>query len=159
MVTDAREGTSKNGNPYSTLTLSDYTDSYELFFFGQDYVNFHKYCKTGLFVMIKGSVKQRYKSEYYEFKVNHIELLSEVRKNYIKNVTVNLPLHKINKPFIEKIEKLAKNNKGKALLKFNVYDVENNMHIDMFSRNTKIDLSDNILHFFDEELDITYRIN
>ena len=159
MVTAAREGTSKNGNPYSTLTISDYTDSYELFFFGQDYVNFHNYCKTGLFVMIKGSVKQRYKSEYYEFKVSQIELLSEVRKNYIKNVTINLPLHKINKRVIDEIDNLAKNNKGKALLKFNVYDPENNMQIDMFSRNTKINLSDSFLHFFEDELDISYRIN
>ncbi len=47
MVTAAREATSKNGNPFSTLTLSDYTDSYEFFFFGQDYVNFHNYCKPG----------------------------------------------------------------------------------------------------------------
>jgi len=159
MVTAAREGTSKNGNPYSTLTISDYTDSYELFFFGQDYVNFHNYCKTGLFVMIKGSVKQRYKSDYYEFKVSQIELLSEVRKNYIKNVTINLPLHKINKRVIDEIDSLAKNNKGKALLKFNVYDPENNMQIDMFSRNTKINFSDSFLQFFEGEMDISYRIN
>ena len=159
MITAAREGNSKNGNPYSTLTLSDYTDSYELFFFGQDYVNFHNYCKTGLFVMVKGSVRQRYKSEYYEFKVSQIELLSEVRKNYIKNVTINLPLHKINKTVIEEIENLAKNNKGKALLKFNVYDLDNNMQIDMFSRTTKINLTDKFLQFFDKDLDITYRIN
>ncbi len=159
MVTAAREGTSKNGNPYSTLTLSDYTDSYEFFFFGQDYVNFHNYCKSGLFLMVKGSVKQRYKSEYYEFKISHIELLSDVRKNYIKSVTVNLPLHQLNQRNIEKIEQLAKNNKGKALLKFNVFDVENNMQIDLFSRNTKIDLSDKFLKFFDEIPDIGYRIN
>ena len=109
--------------------------------------------------MVKGSVKQRYKSEYYEFKVSQIELLSEVRKNYIKNVTINLPLHKVNRTFIEEIEKLAKNNKGKALLKFNVYDPENNMQIDMFSRNTKINFSDSFLQFFEGEMDISYRIN
>ena len=55
MVTDTREGTSKSGNPFSTLTLSDYTDSYEFFFFAQDYVNFHNYCKTGLFIILKGT--------------------------------------------------------------------------------------------------------
>ena len=77
---------SKNGKPFSTLTLVDYTDSYELFFFGQDYVNFHKYCKPGLFILVKGSVNQRFRSDFYEFKASQIELLSEVRKKYVKSV-------------------------------------------------------------------------
>ena len=159
MVTAAREGTSKNGNPYSTLTLSDFTDSYEFFFFGQDYVNFHKYCKMGLFLMVKGTVRTRYNSEAYEFKINHIELLSEARTNYVKSVTLNIPLDKLNNSVIEEIERLAKNNKGKALLKFNVYDPESNLQVNLFSRTTKIDLTDKFLKFFKEKQDIVYRIN
>ncbi|HKJ78140.1 MAG TPA: OB-fold nucleic acid binding domain-containing protein, partial [Prolixibacteraceae bacterium] len=159
MVTAAREGTSKNGNPYSTLTLSDYTDSYEFFFFGQDYVNFHNYCKMGLFLMVKGTVRTRFKSDAYEFKITHIELLSEARKNYVKSVTLTIPLDKLNNQVIEEIEKLAKNNKGKALLKFNVYDPESNLQVNLFSRTTKVDLSDTFLKFFEELQDIEYRIN
>jgi DNA polymerase-3 subunit alpha len=109
--------------------------------------------------MVRGTVKQRFNSDYYEFKVTQIELLSEVRKTYIKSITLNLPIHKINRTVIEGIDTLAKNNKGKTLLKFNVYDEENNMNIQMFSRTTKINLSDNFLNFFEKELDITYRIN
>jgi DNA polymerase-3 subunit alpha len=109
--------------------------------------------------MVKGSVKQRYNSEYYEFKVSQIELLSEVRKNYIKSVTINLPLHHLNERTIGEIELLAKNNKGRALLRFNVYDTENNMQIELFSRSTKINLSDSFLKFFDKKPDIGYRIN
>ena len=159
MVTAVREATSKNGNPFSTLTLSDYSDSNEFFFFGQDYVNFHKYCKSGLFVMVKGAVKQRYNSEYYEFKISQIELLSEVRKNYIKSITINLPLDKLNEKIIDEFERLTQNNKGKTLLKFNIYDWENNRQLSMFSRNSKINLTDSFLNLFDEHLDITYRIN
>ena len=159
MVTASREATSKNGNPFSTLTLSDYTDSYEFFFFGQDYVNFGKYCKTGLFIMVKGTVKQRFNSDSYEFKINQIELLSEVREKYIKSVTVNLPIDKLNKSVIDKFENLTKNNKGKALLKFYVYNPEDNMNIEMFSRSIKINFTDDFLDFFEEEMDFGYRIN
>jgi DNA polymerase-3 subunit alpha len=159
MVTAAREGTSKNGNPYSTLTLSDYTDSYEMFFFGQDYVNFHKFCKMGLFLMVKGTVRTRFNSEALEFKVTHIELLSEARKNYVKSVTLHIPINKLDDSVIQEIEFLAKNNKGKALLKFNVYDPESNLHVHLFSRTTKIDLNDKFLKFFEEKNDIEYRIN
>ncbi len=159
MVTAASEGISKNGNPFAKLTLADYGDSREFFFFGQDYVNFHKYCKPGLFVMVKGVVQKRWKSEYYEFKVSLIELLSEVRKNYIKSITVNLPLDKLNEDIIRQIETIAKNNTGKALLKFNVFDPENNMQIKMFSRTVRVELTESFLNFFEEEMDIGYRIN
>jgi DNA polymerase-3 subunit alpha len=159
MVVAAREATSKNGNPFSTLTLSDYTDTYEFFFFGQDYVNFHKFCKTGLFILVKGTVKQRFNSESYEFKATQIELLSEARKNYVKSVTINIPLGKINESIVGEIEKLAQNNKGKALLKFNVYDPESNMFINLFSRSKRIFLSNEFVRFFESKEDIGYRIN
>ena len=159
MVTAARESTSKNGNPFSTLTLSDYTDSTEFFFFGQDYVNFHKYCKPGLFLMVKGTVKTRYNSEAYEFKINHIELLSEARTNYVKSITINIPLDKLNELVIEEIDGLVKNNKGKALLKFNVFDPESNLQVNFFSRTAKINLTDQFLNFLEDKSNIEYRIN
>jgi DNA polymerase III subunit alpha len=160
MVTAAREGTSKNGNPFSTLTLSDYNDSYEFFFFGQDYVDFHKYCKTGLFILLKGVVRPRFNnSDLYEFKAIHIELLSEARKNLVKSVTINIPVGKLNESIIGEMEKLVKNNKGHVLLKFNVYDPESNMFIRLFSRSTRIELTNRFLDFFKEKDEIGYKIN
>jgi len=159
MVTLAREGMSKNGKPFSTLTLADYTDTYEFFFFGQDYVNFQKYCKPGLFIMVKGAVRQRFRSEFHEFKATQIELLSEVRKKYVKSVTLNLPLNLISEATIVEIEELVKNNKGKTILKFNIYHPESNLNIKLFSRNSKIELTDTILKFFDKNPDIGYTIN
>jgi len=159
MVTTAREGISKNGKPFSTLTLVDYTDAYEFFFFGQDYVNFHKYCKPGLFILVKGIVTQKFRSEFYEFKASQIELLSEVRNKYIRSITINIPIGSITEKVIKEIEKLTANNKGDSLLKFNVYDPENNMYINLFSRNTKIELTDKFLKYFENKPDIGYKIN
>lgn len=70
-----------------------------------------------------------------------------------------MPLHHLNERVINEIENIAKNNKGKSLLKFNIYNIEDNMQIDLFSRNTKINLSNTFLKFFEEQKDITYRIN
>ncbi|WP_340112257.1 DNA polymerase III subunit alpha [Maribellus mangrovi] len=160
MVTAAREGQSKNGNMYATLTLSDYTDSKEIFFFGNDYVNFSKFCKVGLFIMVKGTVKSRFGSnDYYEYKVNSIELLNDVRSSYVKSITINVPLPVLTKKLVSDIQKLSKEHQGKALLKFNVFDPENNMHLEMFSRTTKIHPSDAFLNFFEGQSDMSYRIN
>ncbi|HKJ43051.1 MAG TPA: DNA polymerase III subunit alpha, partial [Sunxiuqinia sp.] len=103
MVTDSLEAIGKTGNHYCKMTLTDYTDSYTFFFFGKDYVEFSKYCKKGLFLMIKGQVQERYKSDMLEFKIRNIELLDEVRKNNIKSVTLQLPLQAVSSELIHEI--------------------------------------------------------
>jgi DNA polymerase-3 subunit alpha len=70
-----------------------------------------------------------------------------------------MPVNQLTDSVVERIEKMAKNNKGNTLLKFNIYNLENNMNVQMFSRTTKINLTDGFLKLFDEELNITYRIN
>lgn len=159
MVTLAREGIGKTGKPFSSLTLTDYTDSKEFMFFGQDYVNFSRFCKTGLFIMIKGKVQKSYRGEQMEFRISGIELLSEMRKNYVKSITINLPVTNVTVGMIEQLEKIALNNKGKVLLKFNIYDPESNMNIQMFSRTTRIELTDEMLKFFNNDLNMSFRIN
>ncbi len=159
MVTEASEAISKNGAPFSKLTLADYTDSVQLFFFKQDYVEFGKYCKPGLFVLVRGRVQKRYNSESLEFRVTHMELLSEVRQNLVKSVTLTIPLWFINKSIIHRLETLTREHKGNALLKFNVYDPETNRSIQLFSRNVKISMDNELLEFFDQHPEIVFRIN
>jgi DNA polymerase III subunit alpha len=159
MVTDAQESMSKNGSPYSKMTISDYTDSIQVFFFKQDYVDFGKYCKPGIFLLVKGKVQSRYNSDAMEFRVSHIELLSEVRRNHVKSVTLTMPLGLISQSLVNQLEKLSKEHKGKALLKFNLYDPETNRSIHLFSRNTKIELDNQFLKFFEEHPEIVFRIN
>jgi len=159
MVTEAGEGISKNGKPYSKLTLSDYNDSCQFFFFQQDFVEFGKFCKQGLFILLKGKVQKRFNSESLEFRVNHIELMSEVRKNQIKYLTINLPLAVINENIIGEMDKLMKRNKGNTFLRFSIVDEETNNVIQLFSRNTKITLNNEFTRFFEEHPEMAYRIN
>ena len=100
-----------------------------------------------------------YKNEKYEFKLSQIELLSELRKNLIKSITLNLPVHQINETIVDQIDKMTQKNKGKALLRFNIYDPDNNMTIQMFSRTSRIEPTNELLNFFEKDLDLTFRIN
>jgi len=77
----------------------------------------------------------------------------------VKSITVNLPLPLVNKDLVKDIDHLAKEHKGKSLLKFNVYDPENNMHLEMFSRTAKVHPSDAFLKFFEDRPEMSYRIN
>ncbi|MGQ7867878.1 DNA polymerase III subunit alpha [Sunxiuqinia sp. sy24] len=159
MVTESREAVGKTGKPFSTMTLADYTDSYTFFFFGKNYVEFSKFCKTGLFLMIKGQVQPRFNSEQLEFKIRSIELLSEIRKNNIKSVTLQLPLQKVTPDLIQEIETISVKNKGKALLRFNIWDAETKSMVNLFSRNTRVEMTHELEDFFRKHESLTFKIN
>lgn len=159
MVSDASESLTKTGSRFCKLTLADYYDSYQFALFNRDYVDFSKFCKTGLFILVKGKVQNRFKSEALEFKINHIELLSEARKNLVRSITLSMPFEHINESVIEQMEKIFMRHKGKALLKFNIYDSESGSNIELFSRNIKIAPDNDLIKFIDANPWIAFRIN
>ncbi|MBA4410057.1 MAG: DNA polymerase III subunit alpha [Odoribacter sp.] len=159
MVTEARESLGKTGKPYSQIVLTDYTDSYKCFFFAKDYVEYGKYCKQGLFLLVKGIVQIRYGGDQLEFKVSRIELMEEVREKYFKSITVKIPLSVLTGEIISDLERLTLNNKGKSLLRFDIYDLETNMMVNLFSRNTRIEITDELLAYFEKHDDLVFKIN
>ncbi len=159
MVTEARESFGKTGKPYSQIVLTDYTDSYKCFFFAKDYVEYGKYCKPGLYLMVKGVVQNRYGGDQLEFKINRIEMMEETREKYFKSITVKIPLTALTGEVISDLERLTKDSKGKSMLRFDIFDLETNMVVNLFSRNTRIEVTDELLAYFEKHDDLAFKIN
>ena len=159
MVTEARESFGKTGKPYSNIILTDYTDSYKMFFFGKDYVEYGKFCKPGLYLMVRGVVQNRFGGDQIEFKVNRIELMDELREKYFKSITIKMPLPSLTSEIVTELENLTLHYKGKTLLKFDIWDPETKMMVNLFSRNTRIEITDELLAFFENQDDLAFKIN
>ena len=159
MVTEAREAFGKTGKPYSQIVLTDYTDSYKMFFFAKDYVEYGKFCKQGLYLMVKGVVQNRYGGDQLEFKVSKIELMDDIREKYFKSITVKLPLPAINAEMVAELDRLTQNCKGKSLLKFDIWDPETKLMVNLFSRNTRIEITNELLAYFEKHDDLVFKIN
>jgi DNA polymerase-3 subunit alpha len=159
MVTEAREAIGKSGKPFSFLVLTDYTDSYKMFFFTKDYVEYGKYCKPGLYLMVKGVVQNRYGGEQLEFKVSRIELMDDIREKYFKSITLKVPLTALNDEMIADLERLTGKSTGKSLLKFDVWDPETKQVVNLFSRNTRIEITNELLAYFEKNEDLAFKIN
>ena len=159
MVTEARDAVGKTGKPFCNMTLTDYSDSYTIFFFGKDYVEFSKYCRPNLFMLVKGQVQDSYRPGQLEFKVRHIEMLEEVRKNHIKSVTLHLAVQSVTQELIQNIETISRKNKGTAILKFNLWDSETKTVVNLFSRNTRIEMTPEIERFFRDQENLSFKIN
>ena len=159
MVTEAREGIGKTGKPFSFLILTDYTDSYKMYFFTKDYVEYGKFCKVGLYLMVKGVIQNRFGGEQLEYKVSRMELMEDIREKYFRSITVKVPLPVINAEMISELERLTKKSTGKSLLKFDVWDPETKLVVNLFSRNTRIEITNELLAYFDKHEDLAFKIN
>ena len=159
MVSEARESFGKTGKPYSQIVLTDYTDSYKMFFFAKDYVEYGKFCKPGLYLMVKGVVQNRFGGDQLEFKVSKIELMDEIREKYFKSITIKVPLPAITAEMISELERLTRNSKGKTMLRFDIWDPETKMMVNLFSRNTRIEITNELLAYFEKQDDLAFKIN
>ncbi|MCF8372856.1 MAG: DNA polymerase III subunit alpha [Bacteroidales bacterium] len=160
IVTAVREATTKTGRPFGTITLQDYSDSYRLTLFGQDYLDMKKFFTEGYSLYLKGTVQNRQygNTDEMELKIESMEMLADL-KDKIKGLTIQLPLDEVSETLIHEFVELASNNKGKATLQFEILDVESNIRFNMFSRKFMIKLNSKVLNYLIEETSYNFKLS
>ena len=160
MIIETRNGIGKNGKPYGSFTLQDYSDSFRFMLFDKDYLDNSKFLVTGYYLLIKGRVqKRRYKEEEIEFSIKKIYLLSSVKDELVKSITLKINAENVNTEMITELKELVNENKGETELKFNFVDNEDKVSVQMFSRTARIRLNNELLSYLDDHPGITYKVN
>lgn len=92
IVTEAQEGISKTGKNFASMVLTDYNGAIKIMLFGNDYVSFSKFCRKGLFLIVRGRVSERWSgTNEFEFKPSKMELLEELASK-AEHLTLDIPL-------------------------------------------------------------------
>jgi DNA polymerase-3 subunit alpha len=160
MVIDTRNGIGKNGKPYGSFTLQDYTDSYRFMVFDKDFVEYSKFFFTGYYLLVKGRVqKRRYNEEEVEFKIKTISLLSSVKDELIKTITIRVKAAEVTSELIHELMALIKENPGETELKFLFYEPEEKISLPMFSRSIRVRLNHDLISFLDDHPSLDYKVN
>jgi DNA polymerase-3 subunit alpha len=128
--------------------------------FDKEYIDNSKYFITGYYLLIKGRVqKRRYKEEELEFSIKKITLLSSVKDELIKSVTIKVNPENINHEMINELREMINENKGDTELKFLFMDPESKISLPMFSRTYRIRLNNELISFLDDHPGIEYKVN
>ncbi|NLJ43705.1 MAG: DNA polymerase III subunit alpha, partial [Bacteroidales bacterium] len=160
MVTDTRNGIGKNGKPYGSFTLQDYTDSFRFMMFDKEYVEFSKFFITGYYLLVRGRVqKRKFREDELEFHIKTINLLSSVKDELIKSVTLKIKPEDINSEMINGLLEIVRENKGETELKFLFYDPDDKISLPMFSRTLRVRLNNELIAFLDDFPGIEYKVN
>ncbi len=160
VVSSVQHRMSKRGNPFGQIVLEDFNDSYTFYLFGQDYLKFKPLLETGWFLYMTGSVQNRWNSEELEFKIMHIEHLSEIRERMTKGLELQLRLDNLNETIIEEIEKYSQLYPGKNQLKLSVIGTfeDRMISLEMMSRRFAIEVNDDFVKNLERWEEINYKV-
>ncbi len=160
MVTETRNGIGKNGKPYGSFTIQDYTDSFRFMMFDKEFIDNSKFFTMGYYLLIKGRVqKRKYKEDELEFKIKTINLLSSVKDELIKSVTLKVDPENINAEMINELKELVHENKGDTELKFLFLDSEDKISLPMFSRTIRVRLNNSFISYLEDHPGIDFKVN
>jgi DNA polymerase-3 subunit alpha len=160
MVTQVRHGTTKNGRPYGSFTIEDYTDSYNTALFGKDYENYRKFLYEGYSLLLKGVVQENSwkKPAELEFRIKSMHMLSSVRDELIHNIQIRIPLDRLTDGLLTDMKGFIEKRKGDADMRFMVYDPDEQVSVEMFSRFRKISLTDELLQYLSGNPDLEFKL-
>jgi DNA polymerase-3 subunit alpha len=160
MVTETRNGIGKNGKPYGSFTLQDYSDSFRFMMFDKDFIDNSKFFTNGYYLLIKGRVQRRkYKEDELELRIKTINLLSSVKDELIKSVTLKIDTENISMEMINELKELVNENKGETELKFLFLDPDDKISLSMFSRTFRVRLNNELISYLDDHPGIEFKVN
>ena len=149
---------SKTGNLYGRMTIEDYSGTYEVMLFGDNFVNFGKYGIIGNSIIVRGTFAERSKyNKTIEFRLKNVELLENVKGKMVHNIVVTLNEDQFRQAAIIKTFFNSKATENVCDLYFNIHDEENNQHILMKSLYN-IPLTKEFIAFLDDS-EMTYAVN
>lgn len=159
IITTVSHKYTKNGKPYGTFFIEDYSDSHQLFLFAEDYLKMKHFLEEQQFVFIKARVQEnRFTNTQLEIKIKSIGLLSDLAEIGFSELVLLLPVGEINKPLIDTIRGSAKKHKGKTGLKITITDKIENYSVEMASRNTKVEPI-GFIKEVQKQFDLVYRLH
>jgi DNA polymerase-3 subunit alpha len=162
MITLVNHRISKNGKPFGSFTIEDYDEAYEMVLFGEDYLKYKIWLNPGEFVHIRGKVQERYNQPgNLEFKISSIQLLSDLRDKMLRNLTLKVPVDRVNNSWINSLSDVVKQEsnpiKGNCVLKIKVYDpADEKLFVDMPSKKFRINPDNDMIHSLRQLADLEF---
>jgi len=158
IVTDVQHRISKNGKGWAAFSMEDYSDAHEFRMFGEDYLKFKHFLIPNSFLHIKLSVRPGWKDGDARIQFNNIQMLQDVLETMANKLTLHMNVLDINEEKISLIENIVKEHKGKGILHFEVYDMEEKVKLRMPSRTSKVKISQELLNELNTQ-ELQYKLN
>lgn len=147
--------------------MEDYTDSYDFRIFGEEYLKFRHFLMISSFVYVKIYIREGWtnkdtgkKGGEPRLQFNSFMLLQDVMENYAKKLTIKLNIDTLKEEDVHNLKRTLTSDEieGKHPLKFEVYEMAEQIKVDLASRKQKINITTKLLAELEAQ-DIIFKLN
>ena len=150
MVSSVKEMVSKKGEPFGSMVIDDYSGSYEIKLFGQEYTDFRNFFIDGTFIYCRGTVRtSRYtdkksgiEKSFTKLRLSGMMPLANVLDRYTAMLGFSIQLGDVNEAFCLELQRLATRHKGTIPLRVVVLDPEHRLQLTMSTQDLRVSARD-----------------
>ncbi|HOX76441.1 MAG TPA: DNA polymerase III subunit alpha [Bacteroidales bacterium] len=157
MINTVEIRTAKTGNQYANFELEDFTDSYRLSLFSDDFMKFKYLLVEDTYVLIFGKVEVNRKNNRPEIRIKNMILLAEAMERFCKSVSVTFELDRIDSDLVRSVVKIVKSNPGECEIKIRIKD-QDGFYLDMFPKKFRVSPA-GFIHAISEFEQVNYSVN
>ena len=154
--------------PFMDVEFEDYSGSYSHRLFSKDYEKYMSYMQEGNILYIKFAlvppfIKNDDKQEKpkvlpCKLRIKRVALLANTKEEFVKGISVTIPVTRFNADFNKALVNAVKSNKGEKTLNLHVIDYVNKMQVKFFSRKFKVDITEDFITFLQLN-SLDYKVN
>ncbi len=158
LVVGFEERPTKKGGMYGRIKIEDYTGVIELMLFGQDYIKFANFGKTGTPVYVHCKFEKGRFNDELRLKVVDMRLLEDVKGQIISQVTINTTVDDLNDALSSLMqEQINSSTQNRGNLNFRVFHPQANRYLTLTS-GYKIPLDKRLVNLLND-LDLEFSFN
>ena len=158
IVTKWREGYTKKGANYGAITVEDYTGSYELMLWRDDFIKYRNFGKEGLYVLLHLKFGPKWylhgnepqKADDWEVQILQIQQLDQVAETLLQKMTVVVDASKLStataRLLQEEIADANKDNDPQTSLYVQLADPVRDYYVTMLS-STRVHVTTELVDF------------
>ena len=164
IVTQAEERTSHKGTVFGSYVIEDYSGSYKMMLFGDNYRKLAPMLRQNAYVCISGQIQQRgansqwfkekkMEEAEYEFMVTQVDLLKDIQQKRLGSVVFEIPIENINRELTDEINDMCQQHKGQKPLRIQVYDEGRRHQVTLRVQGSGIQMDPELYHWVQSKTD------
>jgi DNA polymerase-3 subunit alpha len=138
MINAVEFRTAKTGSQYANFELEDFSDTYRLSLFTDDFLRFRHLLVEGTYLLIFGRVEANRRNNRMEVRVKNVVLLGEALERFCKSVSLFIDLENLREPIVEELRKAFRAYPGDCEVKLNIRDAEEGFALDMYPKKFRV---------------------
>ncbi|MDX2360211.1 MAG: DNA polymerase III subunit alpha [Crocinitomicaceae bacterium] len=157
IISEGEHRFTRKGDPFGTMILEDYNDSYKIFLWRENYLKYKHFLNPGTFVAVKGRIEVPPRRSELEFSIHSIDMLHDLKDSKATGVSLKVSTKALDQIMITDLNSLFTENPGRIPVKFTVFDPLDGIEVSMPSKTIKVDLNNKLFKKLNE-FDLEFKI-